>query len=177
MKWFLAGFFAISFVFLAVFGVNCCYGYLFPLKYMDEVEQASQTFDVDKAVILAMINVESRFKKNAISNKGAVGLMQVMPSTADDLAKELGLESFDLTNPTDNITLGTYYIGQLQKKYGCLETALCAYNAGPTNVNAWLKDSQKSPDGKTLDKIPFAETEKYIKKFRKNLNYYSKKTN
>lgn len=101
--------------------------------------------------------------------------MQVLPSTAEEIARELNFENFDLKNPGDNILIGTYYIGQLTKKFNNLETALCAYNAGPTNVSNWLKDETKSEDGESLKKIPFKETENYIKKFRKNYKYYSHK--
>ena len=175
MKWAFGAFFAVIFVFLAVFGVNCCYGYVFPLKYREEVSVACKRFDVDEAVIFSVINIESHFNPKTISKKGAVGLMQVLPSTAGEIASEIGLVGFDLTNPQDNILVGVYYIRQLSNRFENLETALCAYNAGPANVNAWLKDSGKSDDGKTLKKIPFAETNGYIKKFRKNFKYYSAK--
>lgn len=177
MKWFLSTFFAGSIVFLTVFGVNCCYGFFFPIKYAEEVSSACERFDVDEAVVFSVINIESHFRKDVLSKKGAVGLMQVMPSTAEEIAKDIGIEEFDLTNPKDNILIGTYYVSQLSNKFECLETALCAYNAGPTNVSAWLKDVDKSEDGKSLKKIPFAETSGYIKKFRKNFKYYSHKLN
>ena len=175
MKWILATFFAVSFIFLTAFGVNCCYGFLFPMKYTDEVVAACKRFDVNEAVVFSVINIESRFNADALSKKGAVGLMQVLPSTAEELAKEIGLDEFDLKNPKDNILIGTYYVKQLSKKFENLETALCAYNAGPANVNAWLRDEDKSTDGKTLKKIPFAETKGYIKKFRRNFKYYAHK--
>ena len=175
MKWFLSFFFASAFVFLLVFGVNCCYGIIFPQKYSAEVSSASERFDVDKAIIYSVINIESHFDKNALSNKGAVGLMQIMPSTAEELAKELNIEDYDLKNPHHNILIGTYYINKLCKKVENLETALCAYNAGPANVSLWLKDEQKSLDGKTLQNIPFLQTKNYVEKFAKNFKYYSHK--
>lgn len=175
MKWFLAFFFSVSFVFLAVFGVNCCYGFFFPTKFSQEISAACERFGVEAPVVYSMINIESHFNQNALSKKGAVGLMQILPSTAQELAREIGLEDFDLKNPKDNILIGTYYISQLQKKFENLETALCAYNAGPANVSAWLRDEEKSEDGKTLKSIPFAETKAYVKKFQKNHKYYAEK--
>ena len=175
MKWFLFFLFVSVLVFLTVFGVNCCYGYFYPMKFSNEISSACERFSVDKAIVYSVINIESHFKKDAVSKKGAVGLIQVMPSTADELASQLNISEFDLKNPADNITLGVYYISQLSKRFEDLETALCAYNAGPANVNAWLKDETKSDDGKTLKNIPFAETKNYIKKFRKNFEYYSHK--
>ena len=103
MKWFFSIFFCLSFIFLAVFGVNCVYGYIFPIKFQGEIENACEIYDVDQAVVFSLINVESHFNKNALSSKGAVGLMQVMPSTAQGLAKEIGIdEEYDLQNPDDN---------------------------------------------------------------------------
>ena len=175
MKWFLSIFIAGSFVFLLCFGVNCCYGYVFPLKYSREIESACENFGVKEEIVYSVINIESHFNKNALSNKGAVGLMQIMPSTAEELAKNLSVEDFDLTNPKDNIMLGTFYISQLLKKFENEETALCAYNAGPSNVQSWLSDSEKSSDGEALDYIPFKETRDYIEKYRKNIKYYTHK--
>lgn len=99
--------------------------------------------------------------------------MQVMPSTAEELCSQLSIEEYDLTAPADNIMIGTYYISQLLKKFDEVETALCAYNAGPTKVQTWLLDAERSNDGKTLTSIPFDETRNYIEKYRKNVKYYS----
>jgi len=175
MKWFFAIFFSFSVGFLLIFGTNCFYGYIFPIKYTEQISQACETFDVDRAVVFSVINVESHFNKDAISPKGAVGLMQILPSTAEEIREELGFESFDLKNPTDNIFMGTYYISKLQKRFEDQTTALASYNAGPTVVSNWLKDERYSKDGKQLEKIPFAETKNYIEKYKENLRYYSKK--
>ena len=176
MKWFFSIFFCLSFVFLSVFGINCVYGYIFPVKFHDQIETACEIYDVDQAVVFSLINVESHFNKNALSSKGAVGLMQVMPSTAQGLAKEIGVEGeYDLQNPDDNIMFGTYYISKLIDKFEILETALAAYNAGPTNVTNWLNDEKYSDDGSSLKNIPFEETKNYVERFKTNYNYYSKK--
>jgi len=174
MKVFFATFFSLSFVFLLALGINCVYGYVFPIKFQDEVFAASVSFDVKEEVIYSMINIESHFKNNVQSSKGALGLMQIMPGTAQYLAAELGMKEYDLTNPQDNILLGTYYISILYKRFGDLDTALAAYNAGPTKVSAWLKDDRYSDDGKTLKDFPFEETKNYVEKFHINKNYYSK---
>ena len=73
----------------------------------------------------------------------------------------------------DNIFLGTAYFSFLYKKFQDKTLALCAYNAGPANVNAWL--NKYSSDGVNLNKIPFPETENYIKKIEQNYKFYSKK--
>lgn len=175
MKWFFTVFFSFTFIFLTIFGVNCFYGYLFPIRYTEEVQLSAETFDVDQSVIYSVINVESGFNKNAVSIKGAQGLMQIMPSTAQELALELKIEDYDLKNPEDNIFLGSYYLSKLNERFDNLDTALAAYNAGPTNVSNWLKDERYSDDGKTLKEIPFAETKNYLEKFYTNYKYYSKK--
>lgn len=172
VKVFFSVFFSIVFVFLAVFAANCVYGHIFPIKYQDEIASASIKYHVDEAIIYSIINTESHFRKDAVSAKGAVGLMQILPTTAQEIAKQ---EDFDLKIPKDNINLGTCYFAQLLSRFEVLETALCAYNAGPTNVNKWLADKEMSQDGKNLKKIPFAETRGYVEKFRKNLKYYSSK--
>lgn len=175
MKWFLSIFFCAIFVLSLVLGVNFAYAVLFPIRYQNEVQLASEMFDVEKATIYSIINIESRFKKDVISSKGAVGLMQIMPSTAQEFAKKAGLEKFELKNPKDNILIGTAYFSYLTEKFNDTKLALCAYNAGPSNVNFWLSKQEYSTDGLTLSKIPFTETENYIKKFEQNHNFYSKK--
>ncbi len=175
MKWFFAIFFSFSFIFLAIFGINCFYGYIFPIKFQEEISESASVFNLDQAIIYSIINVESRFDKNATSSKGAKGLMQILPSTAKYLSEELEIDSFDLTDPKDNINLGSFYLSELLNRFENLETALAAYNAGPTNVANWLKDKRYSEDGKTLKDIPFSETKNYVNKFKTNFNYYSKK--
>lgn len=167
--------FSLVFVFLAVFGINCLYGYVFPMKYSEEISYASQKYGVDEAVIYSMINIESHFNKSAVSSKGAVGLMQVMPSTAEMVANNLNIQEIDLTIPQQNIEIGTAYISSLLNRFKNLETALCAYNAGPTNVSSWLKNKDYSKDGESLDSIPFEETRNYVTKFLRNYNYYKTK--
>lgn len=172
MKWFFGVFFSISLVFLAVFGVGCIYGTLFPVKYEDEIAAACEEFGVDRATVYATINVESRFKKDAVSSKGAVGLMQILPATAMELAKT---EDFDLFDPQTNISLGTKYLASLIQKFDDLNVAVAAYNAGPATVKTWLSDQECSPDGKTLTSIPYAETRDYVRRFNQSLKYYKTK--
>ncbi len=154
--------------------LGCFYSYFYPLKYQDEISVVSAKYDVDKALIASVINVESGYNENAISQKGARGLMQIMPSTAEWLSNKLGKEYSDekLLQADYNIELGGYYISYLIDKYQNVEVGLCAYNAGPQNVNNWLNNNEYSSDGKTLNKIPFKETRDYINKVNKNYYYY-----
>lgn len=177
VKWILSIFLCFSFLFLTIFGINCVYGYLFPIKFQDEVMTASQQTDVAPEIIFSVINIESHFDKNAVSPKGAVGLMQVLPSTASEIMKtdfqENNLQ--DLKSPATNIMAGAKYLAMLQKRFENLDTALCAYNAGPNTVKLWLENKDYSSDAKTLSYIPYEETRNYIEKFHKNLKYYSAK--
>ncbi len=101
---------------------------LFPLKYYDQVLKYSGS--LDPLLILSIIRVESSFRENAVSNYGAVGLMQIIPETAEWLNRRYRT-NFDLYNPIDNIALGCMYLQYLLEKDGNLETALVHYNTGP----------------------------------------------
>jgi soluble lytic murein transglycosylase-like protein len=106
------------------------------------VAKAARDNSLTEAFIYGIIWVESRFDPEAVSPVGARGLMQLMPKTADYLAECIGwrgrADSFD---PEFNVAAGSYYIARLVKQFGGdEELALAAYNAGPTNVNRWLRD-------------------------------------
>ena len=175
MKIFIPVFLSVCIVFVGAFGINCLYGYLFPVRYKEEILSASTELGLDAALVFSVINVESHFRENAISAKGAVGLMQVLPSTAEEVAKNFSWENFDLKEPETNIKIGAYYLSQLLHNFGSLDVALAAYNAGPTNVGKWLKNNRLSEDGKTLKEITFRETREYVKKVKKCLKIYSRK--
>ncbi|MBO4897641.1 MAG: lytic transglycosylase domain-containing protein [Clostridia bacterium] len=139
--------------------------YFFPRNYNRYVEKYAAEYDVDKNLVYAVIKAESNFNREARSNKGAKGLMQLTDETAVWCAKKIDMDIYDILDPDDNIRLGTYYLSYLIEKCGGNEqNAIAAYNAGHGNVEKWLKNSEYSSDGKTLSKIPFAETEKYVKK-------------
>ena len=120
-------------------------------------------------MIYSIIKVESSFDENAESNKGARGLMQITPSTGEWIAEKLKIEEFHsdyLFVPETNIMMGTWYFKYLAEKFdNDISLAIAAYNAGPGNVQNWLKDKQISENGQDLSKIPYKETENYIKKF------------
>ncbi len=101
---------------------------LFPLKYYDDILKYSGS--LDPLLVLSVIRVESSFRENAVSNYGAIGLMQVTPDTAEWLNKRYRT-NFDVHNPSDNIALGCMYLQYLLEKDGNLETALVHYNTGP----------------------------------------------
>jgi len=105
-------------------------------KIAKTILAVSEKYSLQPELILAVIKTESAFRTYAISNKGACGLMQVLPSTADEIAEELRIElkNDKLFEPTINIILGSYYLNKLADQFGDFETALTAYNMGPGRV-------------------------------------------
>ncbi len=162
---------------LLVYTVGCVFNYLYPMTYCQEISDYAQLYDVDSALVASVINTESGFNEKAVSSKGAVGLMQIMPSTAEWISKLLGKEYSDenLLEANFNIEIGTYYLSYLKNYFKSEELALCAYNAGQGNVKNWLNNTEYSQDGKTLIKIPFEETKNYLNKVYKNYHYYKNK--
>lgn len=166
----------LCFALLAMFGFVAVFMVFYPLKYRSTVEQNANKYNLDVALVLAIINAESRFKNNRVSSAGAIGLMQIMPTTANFIAQELGYENFsvdDLFTPSINIEFGCYYLNYLLKKFENVKTVVASYNAGETIVRGWLNDQNYSSDGKTLQEIPFLETQNYCKKVSDCFRVYS----
>ncbi|MEG2116652.1 MAG: lytic transglycosylase domain-containing protein [Clostridia bacterium] len=143
-------------------------------KYIDTIFVASEKLELDGALILAIIKTESDFNKEAVSSKNAIGLMQLIPKTAEPIATENGYQ-FNKTilfDPKINIELGSIYLKYLIEKFQNVDTAIAAYNAGEGNVAKWLLDEKYSIDGATLFHIPFSETESYVFKVKKYWRNY-----
>ena len=148
----------------------------YPLRYFDIIQECAIEYGLAPELIFAVIHAESRFNKDAFSEKGAGGLMQIIDSTAYWLAPRIGMSDFDFTqifDPEINIRLGCFYLSMLEQQYGDTDVALCAYNAGNGNVDQWLQNSEYSDDGKTLKEIPFRETREYVKRVAGNRKIYS----
>lgn len=138
----------------------------YPLKYYEYVMENSGKYNVEKELILAVIKSESSFRQDVESNVGAIGLMQVMPETFEWLQTHHLMPYLDvghLKDPKTNIKYGTYLLSILKKRYNSIIEVICAYNAGIGTVDKWLKNPQYSRDGKTLEKIPYADTAMYVK--------------
>ena len=150
----------------------------FPLKYSEEVEKASEKYQVNKYLVYAVIKTESNFDPQARSHAGAIGLMQLMPKTFEWLQTyyvsedKLNNTIEDLESPGINIDYGTNLLSVLLDMYEDEDTAICAYNAGVGNVDSWLKNSEYSDDGKTLKTVPFPETENYRHQVAQNKSCY-----
>ncbi len=175
-----AGIISIIFVTLAIVLIYLflCLSYIFyPIKYKDTILLYSERYNIESNLVASLINAESGFDKDAISSKGAMGLMQLMPKTAEWLAEKLDIEYSEdkLFDPEYNIMLGTYYLSYLSQKFENVRTMLCAYNAGEGVVNSWLKNKDYSSDGETLDVVPYGDTLAYVEKIEKGLKIYAKK--
>ena len=128
----------------------------FPIKYYNDVVEVSKEQRIDPIIILAMIRVESNFREKIVSPKGAVGLMQVMPKTAEWILEKNGLvpKNYDLYTARDNIIIGTLYYKYLSKKFdGNLEKIMAAYNGGSVRVrnNTWRNVTETSNYVKRID--------------------------
>lgn len=151
--------------------------FLYPINYKNYISQYANECQLSPSLIASIINVESGYKKDEISKAGAIGLMQILPDTAKYICEIKHLEfssKNDLKNPEKNIKIGCHYFRYLLDKFGNVDTAICAYNAGETTVKNWLKNDQYSQDKKTLKNIPYNETKNYLSKINKNIKIYRK---
>ncbi len=169
-------FVALAFLFVSIFGLYCYFKMLYPMKHAQLISQYAEEYELDPYFVSAVIWKESRFKENAVSSAGAVGLMQVMPETGRWISEKMGLKGYNeilLTDPEYNIRLGCWYLDYLHEKFdGDMTKILAGYNAGPNRVDRWLEDPQYSSDGVALEKIPFLETDHYVKKVQQSYEIY-----
>src|SRR5947209_918876 len=132
-----------------------------PLAYSDVIRVQGAQKHVDPALIAAVIYAETKFDPQQ-SSAGAEGLMQILPQTAQFLARRSGATTFrvsDLATPEVNIAYGTYYLRYLLDEYhGSTMLALAAYNGGETNVNRWLGVAKDEGRTLTVSDIPFSQT-------------------
>lgn len=147
---------------------------IYPREYEELVSKYSSEYGVPESLVYAVIYTESRFKPDARSSVGAIGLMQLMPDTLDWLSRLLDEPnpSGNIEDPETNIKYGTYYLKHLMDRFGSWETALAAYNAGHGRVTQWLKDERYSKDGSTLYNIPIEETKNYVNKVMSACDIY-----
>ncbi len=143
------------------------YDLRFPMPYKSLVFKNAQLKDLDPSVIYGVMRRESLFDPQAGSGVGALGLMQLMPNTAKQVAKSLGLKRprrSDILNVENNINLGTQYFKKVLSKFdNNTALAAAAYNAGPHRVKKWLPEEQPMDADLWVETIPFNETRKYVK--------------
>ncbi len=138
---------------------------LYPIAYGGQIASLAEEYDLDPALVAAVVRCESRFRSAVVSPRGAVGLMQIMPETGEWIADQLALADFEvtqLTEPEINLRLGTWYLRVLLDRFGTVDDALAAYNAGPSHAERWA-------DGPEID---FPETRAFVERVGANLPIY-----
>lgn len=140
---------------------------VFPIRYSDEIGRVADEYGLDPYLVAAVAKTESSFDPEAVSPVGAVGLMQLMPATAQwitGLGIWRGADEPVLTDPADNLELGACYLAYLFEKYdGGQRAALAAYNAGPGNVDEWIEEAGGREEFGLAD-IPFKETRDFVRR-------------
>jgi soluble lytic murein transglycosylase len=140
----------------------------YPLRYSEYVRVHAREHDLDPALVAAVIYQESKFRSDAKSSSGAIGLMQITPSTARGIAIRTHGSAFhtdDLYNPEINIRYGAWYLKNLFEKYNSEKLVLAAYNAGQGNVDRWRANGEP---------VQFAETRAYVKRVERLKTIYRK---
>jgi len=154
----------------------------YPLAFWEEVKHYAKKHKLDPFLILAVMREESHFGPGAMSRARAHGLMQIIPSTGKNIAREIGISNFSnskMFDPKTNIRMGTYYLSTLLKRFkGSEYLALAGYNGGPVRVKRWVK--KLTENGKPLDidlfveSIPLYETRNYVKKVMRSYHQYKR---
>lgn len=146
-----------------------------PIKYSETVEHCAEEYGVPVQIIYAVIKTESDFRPDAVSPKGAIGLMQLTPATFEWLCGKTGEASYSglLYDPEINIRYGTYFLSLLHDEYKSWDTVYAAYNAGRGKVNEWLSAEEHNNNGRLKD-IPYAETANYVEKVKKAVSLYER---
>lgn len=149
---------------------------IYKQDYSEYVYKYSKENEIDPMLIFAIIKAESNFNRNIKSSSGAIGLMQLMESTAVERANKIGEEvsvKEALYNPEKNIKIGTSYYAYLVKRYNeNTLLALAAYNAGIGNVDEWIKEGIIKEDGSNIENIPYKETNNYVRKIMRDYKIY-----
>ena len=141
----------------------------YPLEYEHIVSAHARNYDLDPALLAAVIYAESRFDADVESSAGAVGLMQLLPDTAKGIALRTGGDRFvesDLLDPEINVRYGSWYLNHLRSRYdGDMRLALAAYHAGQGNVDDWLAQGGG---------IAFPETQDYVDEVERVRRVYAR---
>lgn len=151
--------------------------YAYPKAYEEYVNKFSKSFSVKPELVWGIMRAESQYRRDAISPVGALGLMQVMPSTGGKVATILGDKSFDapkLLEPETAIRIGSRYLKRLGDRFeDTIPLVAAGYNAGPHRVKNWLVHFGTLDTDEFIEHIPFLETRNYVKRVMSNAQIYS----
>ena len=148
---------------------------LFPKPYWPDLKRFSDGNGLDPYLVASLIRQESEFNPNAVSNKNALGLMQLLPRVGKGVAKQVKLKHFSATQlftPAINMQLGTRYFRSMVDQFGGFEYALAAYNAGDDRVKDWQSAGKYRDIQEFVESIPFTETREYVQAIMRNANVY-----
>lgn len=148
---------------------------LFPKPYWPDLKKFCSQNALDPYLVAALIRQESEFNPNAVSRANAIGLMQLLPRVGKLVAKEQKVKHFSATQlftPATNLQLGTRYFRHMVDKFGALEYALAAYNAGSERVDDWLGQAKYRDPQEFVESIPFTETREYVQAILRNASVY-----
>lgn len=153
---------------------------VFPKDFSKQIQKESLTQKIDPLIVYSLIRQESAFRTEALSSSNAMGLMQIIPPTGQELAQDLKMKNYEtlhLYQPDLNIKMGTLYIARLIRSFGGnVAYALAGYNAGPTKVRRWMNFRpqlfDKEDDEIWIDELPWEETSFYVKAILRNLILY-----
>jgi soluble lytic murein transglycosylase len=148
----------------------------FPVSYAERIDETSDRYGVDEHLVAAIIRCESGWNERAMSSKGAVGLMQIMPDTARSVA-EMGrvdtnrFNPNDLADPATNIEYGTALLAFLDEQLETTDEVICAYNAGLGAVQGWISEADSPGIPKA---IKYPETAHYLERVQEALRQYTR---
>jgi soluble lytic murein transglycosylase len=148
---------------------------LFPLVDRDELARDAAAHSLDPALVAGLIRQESNFTPRAVSVAGARGLMQLLPSVGQEIARSLGFpvwHSALLFDPDANLQLGTSHLSAFMKQYDALPRVLAAYNAGGSRVARWSTKGGVDDPEVFVERIPFVETRDYVRLVQRNAQFY-----
>ena len=136
---------------------------IYPFPFADIIQGWAKARQLNPLLVTGLVRQESRFQPQVKSVVGAVGLMQVMPETAEWIGEQTGTESYSMTKPEDNVKFGTWFLNFTHEQFGNNSLfAVASYNAGPGNVDEWIKAGGFANADEFVEKIPYPETRGYI---------------
>ncbi|MEB3359695.1 MAG: transglycosylase SLT domain-containing protein [Synechococcales bacterium] len=136
---------------------------LYPFPFIVPVQKWAEQRQLNPMMVMGLMRQESRFEPKIKSVAGATGLMQIMPATGQWIAQQTDISGYDLTDPDDNIKMGTWYLDYTHSEYGDNSLfAVASYNAGPGNVADWIRRFSTADPDEFVEQIPFPETKGYV---------------
>lgn len=140
---------------------------IFPLDYWELIRAHAAEQSLDPFVVAALVAQESTFQADVRSPANAWGLMQILPTTGRQIAREIGIAPFStarLKEPSVNVRIGTQFFGDLVRRFGDTAPALAGYNAGASRAARWISENPNLPRDEWIDEISFPETQHYVKR-------------